>query len=233
MIIFVNTVIKTPYINVAADNALEEELLKATQARDTFANEIEQKSYNILEASTPEKIRIEFLNERIALWASELDDLKTKVDTIDRDREYYRNIINIERDQEKPRKDIVNYSMIESLIWYMYDEEFNSREKEYEWKNITDLDEIKNILNVYFDKYYDENDDKDVWFDKVKGLCDELGYASNIKEYKKNPEAFKGNVADISTVIRVAITSKSNTPDLYHIVKLLGKDRIMERISNL
>lgn len=84
----VNTVIKTPYINVAADNALEEELLKATQARDTFANEIEQKSYNILEASTPEKIRIEFLNERIALWASELDDLKTKVDTIDRDREY-------------------------------------------------------------------------------------------------------------------------------------------------
>lgn len=177
------------------------------------------------------KMNADVLLEESYKWACNYSESLKNL--IDRDREYYRNIINIERDQEKPRKDIVNYSMIESLIWYMYDEEFNSREKEYEWKNITDLDEIKNILNVYFDKYYDANDDKDVWFDKVKGLCDELGYASNIKEYKKNPEAFKGNVADISTVIRVAITSKSNTPDLYHIIKLLGKDRIMERINNL
>jgi len=84
----INTVIKVPYINVPADNSLEEELLKATQARDTFANEIEQKSYNILEADTPEKIRIEFLNERINLWNKELEELKIKVDVIDRDQEY-------------------------------------------------------------------------------------------------------------------------------------------------
>ena len=84
----INTVIKVPYINVPADNSLEEELLKATQARDTFANEIEEKSYNILEADTPEKIRIEFLNERINLWNKELEELKEKVDIIDRDQEY-------------------------------------------------------------------------------------------------------------------------------------------------
>lgn len=84
----INTAIKVPYINVPADNSLEEELLKATQARDSFANEIEQKSYNILETNTPEKIRIEFLNERISLWNNELEDLKTQVDTIDRDKEY-------------------------------------------------------------------------------------------------------------------------------------------------
>ena len=64
-------------------------------------------------------------------------------------------------------------------------------------------------------------------------MCEKLGYASNIKEYKKNPTAYKGNVADISTVIRVAVTSKSNTPDLYEILKLLGIDRIKERISML
>ena len=64
-------------------------------------------------------------------------------------------------------------------------------------------------------------------------MCEELGYASNIKDYKKEPEKYKGNVADISTVIRVAITSKSNTPDLYEIMKLLGKDRILERIKGL
>ena len=152
---------------------------------------------------------------------------------IDRDRDYYTAILNIERKQEKPRKDIVNYSMIESLIWYMYDDKFESTTKEYEWKNITDKDEIKNILNTYFTKYYDENDDKETWFNKVKELCDELGYASNIKEYKQNPDAYKGNVADISTVIRVALFSKSNTPDLYELMKLLGKTRIMKRVNTL
>ena len=123
--------------------------------------------------------------------------------------------------------------MIEDLIWYMYDDKFESREKEYEWKNITDKKEIKNILNTYFNDYYDEKDDKETWFNKVRELCDKLGYASNIKDYKKNPENYKGNVADISTVIRVAITSKSNTPDLYEIMKLLGKDRIEKRINML
>jgi glutamyl-tRNA synthetase len=162
-------------------------------------------------------------------WAKEYSpSLKSMIES---DMDYYTNILNIEREQEKPRKDIVNYSMIESLIWYMYDDKFENTTKEYEWKNITDINEIKNILKLYFDKYYDENDDKETWFNKVKELCEELGYASNIKEYKQNPDAYKGNVADISTVIRVAITSKSNTPDLYELMKLLGKDRIIERIN--
>ena len=164
-------------------------------------------------------------------WACNYSDSLKNM--IDQDRDYYTSILNIERQQEKPRKDIVNYSMIENLIWYMYDDKFNSKDKEYEWKNITNINEIKNILNLYFDKYYDINDDKDTWFNKVKEMCDELGYASNIKDYKKEPEKYKGNVADISTVIRVAITSKSNTPDLYEIMKLLGIDRIKERINLL
>ncbi len=164
-------------------------------------------------------------------WAKEYSpSLKSMIES---DMDYYTNILNIEREQEKPRKDIVNYSMIESLIWYMYDDKFENTTKEYEWKNITDINEIKNILKLYFDKYYDENDDKETWFNKVKELCEELGYASNIKEYKQNPDAYKGNVADISTVIRVAITSKSNTPDLYELMKLLGKTRIMKRVNSL
>ena len=150
-----------------------------------------------------------------------------------RDKDYYTSILNIEREQEKPRKDIAHYSMIEDLIWYMYDDIFEAKDKEYEWKNITDMNEIKNILNTYMSKYYSETDDKETWFNKVKDMCDELGYASNIKEYKKNPENYKGNVADISTVLRVALTSKSMTPDLYEIMKLLGKDRIEKRYNNL
>ena len=81
------------------------------------------------------------------------------------------------------------------------------------------------------DKDNDINDDKDTWFNKVKTMCDELGYASNIKDYKKNPENYKGSVADVSTVIRVAVTTKSNTPDLYEILKHLGKEEILRRIN--
>ena len=72
-------------------------------------------------------------------------------------------------------------------------------------------------------------EDKEQWFNGMKDLCDELGYASDMKVYKENPEAFKGNVADVSMVLRVALTSKSMTPDLYEIMKNLGKERILKR----
>ena len=72
---------------------------------------------------------------------------------------------------------------------------------------------------------------KDVWFNNIKLLCDELGYASNMKEYKENPDMFKGNVADVSTVLRVVLTTKSMTPDLYEIMRILGKDRVSKRFN--
>ena len=165
----------------------------------------------------------DLLNDYTKEYDSEFNELINKY------KDYTINILNIEREQEKPRKDYACMKDVRELIWYMYDELY--KVSEYEWKNITDKDEIKNILNVYMDKYYDESDDKDTWFNKVKELCDELGYASNIKEYKADPSKFKGNVADVSTVIRVAITSKSNTPDLYELMRLLGKDRIINRIN--
>jgi glutamyl-tRNA synthetase len=71
--------------------------------------------------------------------------------------------------------------------------------------------------------------DQESWFNKIKEMCDELGYASNMKEYKKNPELFKGNVADVSGVLRIALTSLSNTPDLFLLMKLLGEDKVKER----
>lgn len=83
-----NQIIRIPYINVPANNALEEELLKATRARDSFANQIEQKTYNILEIETPEKVRIDFLNKRIISWNTELDELKEKIALIDKDSQY-------------------------------------------------------------------------------------------------------------------------------------------------
>ena len=148
---------------------------------------------------------------------------------INKYKDYTTNILNIERVQKKPRKDFSSYSDIKGNIWYMYDELFEPTT--YEFIKITDKKEISKILDLYINKYYNESDDKDTWFNKIKEMTDELGYQSNMKEYKENPDKYKGSVADISTVIRVALTSKSTTPDLYEIMKLLGKDRIIDRFK--
>lgn len=144
--------------------------------------------------------------------------------------DYTKNVLNIEREQKKPRKDYSCYSDIKSQIFYMYDELYNPTS--YEWGKIDDKNEIIKILKTYMEKYFNITD-KEAWFNNIKDLTDELGYCSNMKEYKENPDKYKGSVADISTVIRVALTTKSMTPDLYEIMRLLGKDRIKERITKI
>lgn len=146
-------------------------------------------------------------------------------------KEYTINIFSIERYQKKPRKDYESWSSIKKNIWYMYDELFTPNT--YDFQKIKDHEEISKILTTYLDKYYQESDDKETWFNKIKELTDELGYCSNMKEYKENPDKYKGSVADISTVIRVALTSSSMTPDLYEIMKLLGPNRIKSRIDKV
>ena len=159
-------------------------------------------------------------------YSSELKEL------IDRDKEYFMDIINIEREQKKPRKDIAKYEDIISNIWFMYDDLYEEKDKEFDWQSINDKEEIKKILDTYMDKYFNI-DDKDSWFNGVRELTIELGYCANMKEYKEDPSKYKGSVADISTVLRVALTSKSMTPDLYEIMRLLGKERIEKRYKNI
>lgn len=143
--------------------------------------------------------------------------------------DYSVDVLNIERQIEKPRKDISKYKDIRALVHYMYEKLYD--DSNYEWQKITDSEEIKKISQIYIDKYYDETDDKENWFNKIKDLSEELSYAREVKEYKKNKEAYKGHVGDVSTVLRVALTSESKTPDLYEIMKLLGKERIKERFK--
>jgi len=167
--------------------------------------------------------------ENVLNWSATYD--KELHELLEKYKEYTINIFSIERYQKKPRKDYESWSSIKKNIWYMYDELFTN--VEYDFQKITDDKEISKILKTYLEKYYQENDDKDTWFNKIKELTDELGYCSNMKEYKENPDNYKGSVADISTVIRVALTSSSMTPDLYEIMKLLGKERITSRINQV
>ena len=173
------------------------------------------------------KLKAEEVYDNLFNYTEEYD--KELNNLIKKYKEYTIDVLNIEREQKKPRKDFASYSDIKNHIWYMYDELFDS--KDYEFQKITDKMEIKKLLETYIEKYYDESDDKENWFNKIKLLCDEFNYASNMKEYKENPTKFKGNVADVSTVLRVALTTKSMTPDLYEIMKLLGKDRIIKRYN--
>ena len=143
-------------------------------------------------------------------------------------KDYSIKVFNIEREVEKPRKDYTSYKSIRNFVFYMYDELFKN--PTYDTPKITDKKEIETILNTYYDEYLELND-KDLWFSKIKEMCDKLGYASNIKDYKKNPTNYKGNVSDVTGLIRVSLTSKMNTPDLFYIMELLGKDKIKERFT--
>lgn len=174
------------------------------------------------------KMTKEELLERSLNWANKFDEELKEL--IEKDKEYYMNIINIERCQKKPRKDYETYSDIKNYIWYMYDELFTKEDKTYEFNGI-DIEEVRNVLKIYFDKYYDVSFDKDTWFNKMKEAAEEMGYCANMKEYKLNPDNYKGSIADFSMIIRVALTTKTTTPDLYEIMKLLGTDRIKERIA--
>ena len=182
-------------------------------------------SKNIISNMTKEEVYEESL-----AWANKHS--QSLKNLINKDVEYYKSIINIEREQPKPRKDIVKYSDIESLIWYMYDDIYDETDKVYEWQKVTDHDEISKIVTIYVSKYLNLQD-KETWFNSIKAMCDELGYASNMKDYKNNPDNYKGNVADVATVLRVALTTKSMTPDLYEIMNILTEERIKNRYQKL
>lgn len=139
--------------------------------------------------------------------------------------------LNIEREQKKPRKDFYAYGDIKNQIWYMYDELFTS--STYEWNTIKDKEEISTILKTYLSSYYEPMDTEEVWFSKLKDLAKVLGYAREVKEYKQNMDAYKGHIGDISMVLRVALTSKAMTPNLYDIMQILGKERIEKRFFSL
>lgn len=161
-----------------------------------------------------------------AEWAKQYDEEFFALLT--RDEAFSKAILNVDRDTPKPRKDIACWSEVKDYVSYYFDELF---ENAYEMPENITAPMAKEILTAYIN-VYSENDSKDEWFQRMKDLCEPLGYTPNVKEYKKNPEMFKGHVGDVSTVIRVAVTGRRNTPDLYSIMSLLGKDKVMQRLNS-
>ncbi len=175
------------------------------------------------------KMTAEDVYENALEWAKEYN---SELETLLQDKEYALKVFGIERGNKKPRKDIAKWSDVKENIDYMYDSEFYNNAQEYPYQPaISDKEDISKILDLYIEKYYDENDDKQTWFDKIKEVAGKMGYAKEVKEFKANPGMYKAHVGDVSTVLRVALTSRTNTPDMYEIMQILGKDRIAKRFE--
>lgn len=163
-------------------------------------------------------------------WAGRYDEtLKSMLD----DKEYSLKVLGIERgaDIKKKRKDIGKWSDVRDYISYMYDSQFYSGEPSYEYQLIKDPETLAKIFELYSDKYYDESDDNQAWFNKIKDLAEETGFAREVKLWKQDKEKWPGHVGDVSTALRVAVTGRSNTPDLCQIMQVMGTERVKTRLK--
>ncbi|MBQ7579844.1 MAG: glutamate--tRNA ligase [Clostridia bacterium] len=179
-------------------------------------------SKNVISVMSAEEVY-----DRTLAWAESYD--KAIFELLSRDRDYGVGIFSIDRGGNKPRKDIAKWSDVKSYTEYFFDETYSEDFAEMP-ENVSVEDRIA-ILGEYR-KVYDPGDEKQEWFEKIKSLCEPLGFTPNVKEYKKTPELFKGHVGDVSSVIRVAVTSRKNTPDLCSIMALLGKEKTLARIDS-
>ena len=163
--------------------------------------------------------------DAVTAWSAEYD--KELNSLIMRDTDYAKRIFSIERGNKKPRKDIGKWSEVKDYIAYFYDELFDGK---YDWAENMSKDDIKAILTRYKEIYNHQAPSED-WFPQVQSLAEELGFAKSPKDYKADPDSFKGHAGDVAGVIRVAVTGRLNTPDLYSIMQTLGEDKVKERIN--
>ena len=145
-----------------------------------------------------------------------------------KDADYTRAALSIGRTGKKPRKDFAVWSELEGYLGFFYDKYFEIKE---DYPEKFERETVKEALSLFLDGY-DISDEQNVWFDKIKAVADKIGFASDMKEYKKNPDAYKGSVADVSMFIRIAVTGKTVSPDMYEVMRVLGRDKVAERINN-
>ena len=173
------------------------------------------------------KMSADDVTNKVTEWALEFDPAFGKL--LSADREYTRKIFAIGRGGKKPRKDLTTWADAKGYMGFFFDEIFTLEDS---YADNYDQKDIKSALSSFIDNF-DINDDMNTWFEKIKALGEGLGYTSDMKAYKADPSAYKGNVADISMFIRLAVTGKLNSPDMYSVMQILGKERVIARIENM
>ena len=177
-------------------------------------------SKNVLSRMSAEEVYTKY-----TAWASEYDAEMNALLTANPD--YAKAIFTIGRGGKKPRKDFTVWTDVRPYLDFFYDDLFTIKDA---FPEGTDMADVKATIAA-FKATYDPADEMTVWFDKVKAIATDLGYAADMKAYKADPTAFKGSVADISGFLRLAVTGKLNAPDLYTVMQLLGKDRVFARLD--
>ncbi len=172
------------------------------------------------------KIPAKELTRNIVDWANEFDEELAKV--ILENQKMVENLLKIDRENDRPRKDLAYYSEFKDLFSYMFENYFD-KNSSLNFDEKLNKEDIKQFIAKY-KATINLSADKQAWFDNLKAVALDCGFV-DMKTYKANPEAYKGNIADASNIVRVALTGRSNTPDLYEIMKLLGQTRIDERID--
>ena len=163
--------------------------------------------------------------EQVAEWAKENDPELAVPFTANPD--YTKAILAIGRGGKKPRKDFATWTDVKPYLAFFYDELFQIVDS---YEERFDRADIKKALQSFL-AVFDPADDMNTWFDKIKAIAEDMGYASDMKAYKADPDAFRGNVADVSMFLRVAVTGKLNAPDLYTVMQIIGADRVNDRIQ--
>ncbi len=143
-------------------------------------------------------------------------------------KDYLIGLLNIEREVERPRMDIGSYSDVKKEFWYMFDELFNKVDNPY--KEVSYSYDIS-FVKDYFIDIYSETDTEEDWFSKVKDFASSKGFATNRKEFKENPDKFLGNIADFCSIIRVMLTTSNMSPNMYDLLKIYGKERLLKRVD--
>ncbi len=164
--------------------------------------------------------------DRTLAWTKTYD--KAYATLLESDPQKALGMMALDRGGKKPRKDIAMWSQVRSYFSYMYPALY---EKDYTLPENISATDAAAILHDY-SEVWSPADEKDVWFEKIKALCAPHGFTPNVKEYKQNPDAFKGHVGDVSTVIRIAVTGRTNTPDLCTILQLLGEETVHARLAD-
>lgn len=164
--------------------------------------------------------------KKLTAWADEFD--KDFAAILKNDISYTKAVFAIDRDVPKPRKDIVKWSDAKDYCSYLFDELFVPC---YTLPDNIKTSSAVDVLTAY-KEVYDPADDGSEWFSKIKSICPAAGFADDTKKYKADPSSYKGSPGDASTVIRIAVTGRQNTPDLCSIMRLLGRQRSIERINN-
>lgn len=176
--------------------------------------------------------------EKVLSWSKEYDEATYEV--LNRDLDYIKKILALERDEaKKVRKDIYKWEDILPTFFYFFDDLFEKDLKETgrEFDNILEAnsklkeEDINKVLGLY-SKTYSENHTKDEWFANLKECANELGFCTDMKAYKAEPEKYIGSTADFAGIVRAAITNKKNSPDIYEIMQILGKDRVLKRLNS-